>query len=260
MSSPKNETKDMRNDAKLDFNDEYVQSIKFTARQAGAIYFVFMIISIIGEFLLPTFMVYGDAAATAHNINSGETIYRIGILTGFITLIIFIFLVVLLYKLLKNINKSLAMLMVLLVSIGVTVTLANLLNKFAPLVILSGADYLSVFSKAQLEALALSFLRFNSNCAIISTAFWGLWLFPFGILVFKSGFLPRILGILLMVAGLAYLTSSVTALVLPDYSSMVSKVMMPLYFGEVPIIFWLLIKGVKMQLLDTGIKKQDTLE
>ena len=108
--------------------------------------------------------------------------------------------------------------MVLLVSIGVAVALANLLNKFAPLVLLSGADYLSVFTKPQLDALALGFLRFHSSGAAVTTAFWGLWLFPFGILVIKSGFFPRILGILLLVAGFAYLTSSVTSIVLPDYS------------------------------------------
>ena len=143
------------------------------------------------------------------------------------------------------------MLMVLLVSIGVAVSLANLLNKFAPLVLLSGADYLSVFTKPQLDALALGFLRFQSTGAAVSTAFWGLWLFPFGILVIKSGFFPRILGILLIVAGVAYLTSSVTSIVLPEYRRVVSRIMMPLYFGEVPIIFWLLIKGAKVPQVET---------
>jgi hypothetical protein len=220
-------------------------STKATARQAGVLYFLFMIVAIFGEFVFPTFMVPGDAAATARNITAAELTYRIGILTGFVTLIIFIFLVVILYKLLKDVDKSQAMLMVLLVSIGVAIALANLLNKFAPLVLLSGADYLSVFTKPQLDALALGFLRFHSNGASAATAFWGLWLFPFGILVIKSGFFPRVLGILLMVAGFAYLTSSVTSIVLPAYSHVVSRVMMPLYFGEVPIILWLLIKGAK---------------
>src|SRR5690348_620007 len=77
------------------------------------------------------------------------------------------------------------------------------------------------------------------------TALWGLWLFPFGILVIRSGFFPRILGVLLLVAGFAYLTSSVTSIVLSDYRQAVSRFMMPLYFGEVPIIFWLLSKGAK---------------
>jgi len=190
-------------------------------------------------------MVYGDATATAHNITSNEPVYRLGILTGFVTLVMFIFLVTTLYKLFRNVNQGLALLMVLLVSVGVAVALGNLLNRFAPLVLLCGADYLSVFSKAQLDALALSFLRFQSNGATISSAFWGLWLFPFGILVIRASFLPKILGILLVIAGFGYLTSSITSIVLPEYSHVVSQYIMPLYFGEVPIIFWLLIRGAK---------------
>jgi hypothetical protein len=223
-----------------------MNSIKATAHKAGVLYFLFMIIAIIGEFFSPTFMVHGDATATANNINVAEQMYRINILTGFVTLVIHIFLVVILYNLLNEISKIQAMLMVLLVSIGVAVALANLLNKFAPLVLLSGAEYLSVFSKPQLDALVLGFLRFHAGGAIVSMAFWGLWLFPFGILVIKSGFFPRILGILLMVAGFAYCASSFTSLVLPAYRHVVSQFIMPLYFGEVPIIFWLLIKGAKV--------------
>jgi hypothetical protein len=222
-----------------------MNSTQATARQAGVLYFLFMIVAILGEFFFPAFMVPGDATATARNIVAGEATYRVGILTGFVTLVIFIFLVASLYKLLKPVDPSHAMLMVLLVSIGVAVALANLLAKFAPLVLLSGADYLSVFTKPQLKSLALAFLRFHSNGATVSTAFWGLWLFPFGILVIKSGWFPRILGILLMVAGFAYLAASVTSIGLPEYRQVVSKFMMPLYFGEVPIIFWLLLKGAK---------------
>jgi hypothetical protein len=222
-----------------------MDSTRAIARRAGVLYFLFMIVAVISEFLFPAFVVLGDAAATARNIAAAELTYRLSILAGFATLAIFIFLVVILYKLFEDVDKSQARLMVLLVSIGVAVGLANLLNKFAPLVLLSGADYLSVFAKPQLDALALGFLKFHSSGAAVTTAFWGLWLFPFGILVIKSGFFPRILGILLFVAGFAYLASSVTAIVLPAHVHVVSRVMMPLYFGEIPIIFWLLIKGAK---------------
>jgi hypothetical protein len=223
-----------------------VDSRQATARRAGALYFLFMLVAIFGEFLLPASMVPGDAAATAHNITVAGLTYRLGILTGFVTHILFILLVVSLYKLLAEVDRSQALLMVLFVSIGVAVALANLLNKFAPLVLLSGGDYWSVFTKPQLDALALGFLRFHSSGAALIMGFWGLWLFPFGILVIKSGFLPRILGFLLLVAGVAYLTSSVTSMVLPEYRIVVSRVMTPLYVGEVPIIFWLLIKGASV--------------
>ena len=222
-----------------------MNSIRATARRAGALYFLFMILGLVDMFGFSGFIVPGDATATAHNIIAAERTYRIGILTDFVTLLIFIFLVVSLYNLLKGADKWHAMLMVILVSVGVTIGLANLLNKIAPLILLSGADYLSVFTKPQLDALALGFLNINSDGNTVDSVFWGLWLFPFGMLVIKSGFFPRVLGILLLVAGFGYLMSSVTSIVLPAYSHVVSQATMPLLFGEFPIIFWLLIKGAK---------------
>jgi hypothetical protein len=222
-----------------------MNSIKATARRAGVLYLLFSLVAIVGEFVLPAFVVQGDAAATTRNIAAAEFTYRIGILTGFVTLVLFIFLVVSLYKLFKDVDEWHAVLMVLLVSIGVAISLANLINRFAPLVLLSGAGYLAVFTKPQLDALALGFLKLHGDGTTVATVFWGLWLFPFGILVIKSGFFPRILGFLLMVAGFAYVTSSVTSMLLPAYRHVVSQVMMPLYFGELPIIFWLLIKGAR---------------
>lgn len=223
-----------------------MSAIKATARRAGALYFLLMIVGLVDMFGFSGFIVPGDATATARNIVAAELTYRIGILTDFVTLLLLIFLVVSLYNLLKGVDKWHAMLMVLLVSVGVTIGLANLLNKIAPLILLSGSDYLSVFTKPQLDALALGFLGLNTNGDTVDAVFWGLWLFPFGILVIKSGFLPRVLGILLMVAGFAYVTSSVTSIALPAYRHVVSQAMMPLYFGEFPIIFWLLIKGAKV--------------
>ncbi len=176
-------------------------SIKATARRAGALYFLFLIVGLVDMFSFSHFIVPGDSTATARNIMAAEPAYRIGILTDFVALVLFIFLVVSLYNLLRGVNKWHATLMVLLVSVGVTIGLANLLNKLAPLILLSGADYLSVFTKPQLDALALGFLSLNSNGDTVDTAFWGLWLFPFGILVVKSGFFPRVLGTLLLLAG-----------------------------------------------------------
>ncbi|MFN8179050.1 MAG: DUF4386 domain-containing protein [bacterium] len=220
-----------------------MSSAKATAHRAGVLYFLFMIVAIVREFLFPTFMVPGDAAATARNITAAEPMYRVGILMSFVTLVMFLFLVALLYELFRDVDRSHTMLMVLLVGVGVAMSLANLIAQFAPLVLLSGADYLSAFTKPQLDALSLGFLRLHSSGSAAATAFWGLWLFPFGILVIKSGFFPRILGILLLVAGFAYVAFSVIALVLPEYRQVAYRVLMPLYFGEVPIILWLLIKG-----------------
>jgi len=223
-----------------------MRSIQAPARRAGALYFLFMIVGLVDMLGFSGFLVAGDATATARNIVAAELTFRIGILWDFGTLLLFIFLVVSLYSLLKDAAKWHAMVMVILVSVGVAVGFVNLLNKIAPLILLSGADYLSVFTKPQLDALVLGFLSLNSEGNTVDALFWGLWLFPFGILVVKSGFLPRLLGILLLVAGFAYVTSSVVAIALPAYSEVVSRAAMPLLFGEFPIIFWLLIKGAKV--------------
>jgi hypothetical protein len=205
-----------------------------------------MIVGLVDMFGFTGFLIAGDATATARNILAGELVYRIGVLTDLVTLLLFIILVVSLYNLLKSADRWHAVLMVILVSVGVAVGLANLLTKIAPLILLSGADYLSAFSGPQLNALALGSLGLNGEGNTVTAVFWGLWLFPFGILVMRSGYFPRLLGLLLLVAGFGYVTSSVTAIVFPAYSEIVSRAAMPLLFGEFPIIFWLLIKGARV--------------
>lgn len=222
-----------------------MSSLKATAHRAGLVYFVFMILGILGEFVLPGVKVSGDAAATALKLASGEAMYRFSILNSFASLVLFIFLVAILYRLFRDVDRGQALLMVLLVCVGVAVALANLLTMFAPLVILGGSDYLSVFTKTQLETLALGILEFRGSGSIIAVGFWGLWLFPFGILVIRSAYFPRILGYMLLAAGVGYVITSATSIVLPDYRAFISRAMMPLYFGEVPIILWLFIRGAR---------------
>ena len=111
---------------------------------------------------------------------------------------------------------------------------------------MSGADFLSVFEKPQLDALAYLFLRLHGQGITVASVFWGLWLFPFGMLVIRSGFIPRVFGVLLMIAGVGYLASSFATLVLPQYAPTIAQVAGPLVW-ELPIIFWLLIWGAKTQ-------------
>lgn len=220
---------------------------KAAARRTGVLYLLLGIAPFNLIYIPRRFIVPGDATATALNITAGELTYRIGILSGLVTNIIMILLVMSLYNMLKDVDRKHARLMVMLVAVMVTLGLANLVNQIAPLILLSGADFLSVFSKPQLDALALGFLRLGSNGTYLGMAFWGLWLFPFGVLVFKSGFLPRLLGVLLIVGCFAYLAVSVTSIVLPAYRHAVDQVMLPFYaIGELSMMVWLLVKGVKV--------------
>src|SRR5207253_3893626 len=135
----------------------------------------------------------------------------------------------------------------ILLLVAIPTSLLNVLNDIAALILVSGADFLSVFDKGQLDALAYLFLRLHGQGFIVAQIFWGLWLFPFAILVIRSGFIPRFLGVLLMIAGTGYPADSFAELLLPQYADAVSRVTMILNFGELPIIFWLLIWGARPQ-------------
>lgn len=223
-----------------------MSSLRSSARKVGLLYLVFAIVAIFNEFYISAgFVVAGDPTTTAANIAVREHIFRLGILSSFINLILFAFLVVGLYKLFKDIDAGHALLMVIFVTLGIAVSLVNLVMKTAPLMHISETAYLPAFTKVQQDTLAFSFLRLRGSGANIAMAFWGLWLFPFGMLVIRSRFIPKILGFLLLVAGFAYVTSSFTSIILPEHRQAISKFLMPLYFGEIPIIFWLVIKGAK---------------
>ena len=135
--------------------------------------------------------------------------------------------------------------MVALVLVQIPMTFATMLCGIAPLVLLNGADYWSAFDKHQVDALAMGSLTLRANGINAVTALWGLWLLPLGLLVFRSGFIPRILGVFLVVACFADLTISVTSLLFPAYELMVHKLLI-LGVGELLIILWLLIKGISV--------------
>ncbi len=223
-----------------------MSTLKWDARRAGALYFLFLVVGLFDMLGFSRFLVPGDATATARNIASAEGYFRVGILTDLVTLLIFLPLVTSLYHLLRAVDRWHATLMVLLVSVGVTIGCVNLLTKLGALVLLQGATFSSVLTRPQLDAFVLGCLSLNSSGNDVASVFWGLWLLPFGILVVKSTFLPRVLGYLLLVAGFGYVVAGVTAIVLPAYSQVVARITMPLLLGEIPIIFWLLIRGAAM--------------
>jgi hypothetical protein len=194
-----------------------------------------------------TLIVPGNATATASKILAHESMFRLGMAGEVITAIAFLFAVLALYRLLRGVNKRRASLMVTLFAISIPISCLNVLNEIAALILLRGADFLSVFTRPQLDALAMIFLRLHSSGLIVAQIFWGLWLFPFGILVYRSGFLPRILGVLLIINGSAYPIVSFTSLLLPQYRDVVSRITFPFLFGEAAIILWLLIRGAKDQ-------------
>lgn len=225
-----------------------MNSTKKNARTAGWIYLLLAITGFYSIMYVPgNLVVFGDATATANNIASSELLFRSGIFVGLVSSVIFVVLALALYRLLNQINHRQAILMVTLVAVSAATGFLATLIQMGALIALSGADFLSVFDKPQLDALAYVFLRWESHVVQGVQIFWGLWLFPFGLLVYQSRFIPKIFGVLVMIAGFAYVLSSFMSIVLPQYTSTVSPIISILVLAELPIIFWLLIVGAKDQ-------------
>jgi len=213
------------------------------ARVAGFLYLIANLFAPFTLLYLPSrFIVRGDAAATASNIMASESLFRFGIVLNLFTFIGQIFLVLALYQLLKVVNKNMASLMVIFSLAAVPIAMLNELNNLAVLQFLNNADYLKVFQNDQLQDLAYLFLRLHSQGFLIAQIFWGLWLFPMGYLVFKSGFLPRIIGVLLMIGCFGYVIESFAAFLGYNVS-----IIFYTGWGELLLLLWLLIKGVNVE-------------
>ena len=218
------------------------------ARVAAVLYLLIAVTAPIGLMYVPgKLIVAGNATATANNIRASEWLLRIGMGSELFHQIVGIFLVLALYRLFKKVNEKHALEMVILSLIPVPIVLLNVLNQIAALVLVRGADFLTVFEQGQLDAMALLFLRLHSQGIIVASIFWGLWLFPFAMLVIRSGFIPRVLGVLMMIAGSGYLASAFTSLLLPQYRAVVGQIALVLETGELPIIFWLVIWGTRLR-------------
>src|SRR5579871_232621 len=221
---------------------------KNAGRSAGLLYAIASVFGVFGLLYVPSkLIVHGDAAATARNIAASETLFRLGIAGNLIGQALFILVALALYDLLKPVNQRHAIAMLTLILVATPIALLNELNAIAALLLVRGADFLSLVDKPQRDALAMLFLRLHGHGFDIAGIFWGLWLFPLGLLVYRSGFLPRILGVGLMLNCFAYPINSFTALVLPQYERMVSRWTSPLQFCELAFMLWLLIMGARQK-------------
>jgi hypothetical protein len=218
------------------------------ARVAGALYLSLVFTGPFSLIYVPgKLIVRGNATATASNILAHETLFRLGIVADLIGVVIFIFVGMALYRLFSGVSTTHASHMVALVLVSAAVAFMNVLNHIAALILFRGADFLAVFDKPQRDALAMLFLRLYGQGIVINEIFWGLWLLPFGVLVMRSGFLPRILGVLLIINGFAYVAVSLTSLLLPDYASVVNRYAVIPETGELWIMLWLLIMGARVK-------------
>ena len=230
-----------------------MDSTRKTARLAGLLYFVSSLPAPFALIYVPgKLFVKGDAAATAERLRTSEGLLRAGIAADLVSSVIFIFMVLVLYRLFKPVAEGSALSMMVLILISMPLSFVGIVLELAALNFAGGgslgfAKFLPAFEPAQRDALAYLFFRLHGRTTMVAALFWGLWLFPFGVCVIRSRFIPRILGVLLMIAGCGYVALSLTELCLPQYAHTVGQVATITNFGELPIIFWLLIWGAKPQ-------------
>ena len=218
------------------------------ARIAGLIYLSMVLVAPFSLIYVPgKLIVHGNATATAENILAHETMFRLSVFGDLIGHVIFICLAVALYRLLSNVNKTWAMLMVAFVLVSAAVGFLNTLNNLAALNLFRGGEYLQVVDKVQRDAFAFLFLRLHNQGEFIDEIFWGVWLFPFGLLVYRSGFLPRFIGIWLIVECFGWVALSAIAIFSVAYYDAAFKWLQPLFFAELAIMLYLLIRGANVR-------------
>jgi hypothetical protein len=222
-------------------------SLKHTARFAGALYFVWIVTGLYGIFYIPSQInIRGDAVTAAQNILANEFLFRTSIITDLISSTIWVFMVLVLYRLFKSVNERQAKLMVAFVIVQIPAVFFIEAFNITSLMILKG-EILKTFELSQRQDVAMLFLKMIDYGTLTLVMFWGLWLFPLAILVYRSRFLPRFLGVWLIINGFALLVLSFTGLLLPQYKDLVYKIAFPAMLGEVAFMLWLLIKGAKVQ-------------
>lgn len=227
-------------------------SLKNTARLAGLLYLIWIITGLYIMFYIPSQInLRGDAVTAAQNILSNEFLFRTGIMNDLISSTIWVFMVLVLYRLFKSVNERQAKLLVALVIVQIPAGFITEAFNITSLMIFKG-EILKTFELSQRQDLAMLFLKINDYVVSTLVLFWGLWLFPLGILVYRSRFLPRFLGVWLIINGFALLVLSFTGLLLPQYKDMVFKIAFPAMLGEVAFMLWLLIKGAKLQTVNSA--------
>jgi hypothetical protein len=199
--------------------------------------------------------VSGDAAATAQNIAAHELLFRSGIVGDLVCGVILIFLTLALYRLFEGVSRYLAVLVVVLGGVlPATIDFLNTVNDGAALMLATGADFLSTFDEPQRQTLALLFIRLHQQIVVGAEILWGLWLLPLGMLTYRSGFMPRFIGVWLIINGATYVVISFTGLLAPQYYGRVFNLAFPALLGEVAFMLWLVIRGVTDDARRAGVR------
>jgi uncharacterized protein DUF4386 len=219
------------------------------SRIGGVLYLIIIVAGACGELLVRnSLIVSGNATATANNIMASPLLWRIGIAGDLIMHVCDVPLMLIFYLLLRPVNKSLALLAVLFNLVQTAVLAANKLNLLMPLFLSANAEYLQAFDPGQRQALAYLSIRAHGHGFNVGLIFFGFTCLVLGYLIFKSGYFPRILGVLMQIAGLCYLTNSFVLILAPDFEKQLfPAILLPAFVAELSLALWLLVKGVNVE-------------
>jgi hypothetical protein len=225
-----------------------MDSLNRRARIAGLLYLGLVLIGPFSLIYVPSVLfVPGNAAATASNIAAHASLLRLGIYADILGATLAIFLALALYQLFRDVDRNLGVLVVILGGIfSSALIFVNTLNHFGALFFAQGPAFLSAaFTAAQRDAMVMLFWNLHHYGNVINEMFWGLWLLPLGVLTYKSGFLPRIIGVWLVLNGFAYVAQNITGILWPQSLNTVQNIAFPIQFGEIAFMLWILIIGAR---------------
>jgi Domain of unknown function (DUF4386) len=222
-------------------------STRNPGRVAGFWYLLLCLIGPLRLMYIPSkLFVHGNAAATVNNIAAHQWLFRFGIIGDLLCGVILIFLVLAFYRLFKGVDQNLAVLVVIFGGVmPALIDFVGVVSDAGALMVIRGADFLSAFDKPQRDALAMLFLHLRDHQNTAAEILWGVWLLPLAVLVYRSRFLPRFLGVWLVINGFAYVIMSFTGILLPQYQGKVFIISQPALFGELAVMLWLVIKGAR---------------
>ena len=230
-----------------------MRSVRNPGRVVGIWYLLLVFAGPLRLIYIPNkLFVEGNASATATNIAAHEWLFRSGMVSEVLGSMILIFLVLAFYRLFKDVDQYLAVLLV--ITGGIMPAIFTLLHSAiddTTLAVARGDSGFATFGAAQRDAFVLLFLRFNHYEVVAAEVLWGVWLFPMGVLTYKSGFLPRFLGVWLIINGAAYVALCLTGILFPAYEDKVFLYAQPALLGELVMMLWLLIKGANPPALAT---------
>jgi len=229
-------------------------STRNPGRVAGLWYLLLCVFGPLRLIYIPSkLFVHGNAAATVNNIAAHDWLFRLGIAADLAGAVTLIFLTLAFYRLFAGVDRNLAVLVVIFGGVmPALIYFVGVVDDLGALMVARGADFLSVFDKPQQDALAMLFLRLRDHQNTAAEILWGVWLLPLAVLVYRSRFMPRFLGVWLVINGFAYVIMSFTGILLPQYQNKVFLLSQPALFGEIALMLWLVIKGAKPPAVDAA--------